>query len=229
MQRQLIVTCEHGGNSIPRAYRTLFQGADDALASHQGYDPGALELAKRLAKSLDAPLFFSTTTRLLVELNRSLGHSSLFSAMTRELSPAQRAQVIEQHWRPYRTEVETEIARSIKNGRSVLHLSAHSFTPELNGDVRRADIGLLYDPRRPHESEFCAAWRQRLRELDPSLNVRRNYPYLGTADGFTTALRQQFGDDLYSGIELEVNQKWPLAGGQEWQRLQAILIESLKH
>ena len=229
MQRQLVITCEHGGNLVPAIYRSLFVGADDVLASHRGYDPGALELAKKLAKSLDAPLFFSTTTRLLVELNRSLRHRSLFSPYTREFSESQKAQLLERHWRPYRIEVETEIARMIAGGRSVLHLSAHSFTPELNGQLRRADIGLLYDPRRSHESAFCAHWRDRLRVLDPSLIVRRNYPYLGTADGFTTALRQQFGDDLYSGIELEVNQKWPLAGGQEWQRLQAILIESLKH
>ena len=199
------------------------------LASHRGYDPGALELAKKLAKSLDAPLFHSTTTRLLVELNRSPTHPSLFSTYTRELSPAQRAEILERHWRPYRTEVETEIARLIASGRKVLHVSAHSFTPELNGNVRCADIGLLYDPRRSHESAFCADWRDRLRVLDPSLIVRRNYPYLGTADGFTTALRKQFADDVYSGIELEVNQKWPLASGPVWQRLQAILIESLKH
>lgn len=229
MERQLVITCEHGGNSIPSAYRSLFVGADDVLASHRGYDPGALELAERLAQSIDAPLFYSTTSRLLVELNRSLRHPSLFSFYTRELSSERQAQVIEQHWRPYRTEVETELARLIASGRKVLHLSAHSFTPELNGEVRRADIGLLYDPRRTHESAFCASWRERLRVLDSSLIVRRNYPYLGTADGFTTALRQQFGDDSYSGIELEVNQKWPLAGGPEWQRLQAILIESLRH
>ncbi len=229
MQRQLVITCEHGGNSIPRAYRSLFIGADDVLATHRGYDPGALELAKNLSKSLDAPLFHSTTSRLLVELNRSLRHPSLFSAYTRDLTPSQQAEILKRHWQAYRTEVETEIARLIASGRKVLHVSAHSFTPELDGNIRRADIGLLYDPRRAYESAFCADWRERLRVLEPSLIVRRNYPYLGTADGFTTSLRKQFGDDDYSGIELEVNQKWPLAGRAEWQRLQAILIESLQH
>jgi hypothetical protein len=36
--------------------------------------------------------------------------------------------------------------------------------------------------------------------------VRRNYPYRGTADGFTTYLRRQFSARKYLGIELEVNQ-----------------------
>ena len=28
----------------------------------------------------------------------------------------------------------------------MIHVSSHSFTPELDGKVRRADVGLLYDP-----------------------------------------------------------------------------------
>ena len=41
----------------------------------------------------------------------------------------------------------------------------------------------------------------------PKFKVRFNSPYLGKADGFTTYLRKKF-PDKYSGIELEVNQKF---------------------
>jgi hypothetical protein len=41
----------------------------------------------------------------------------------------------------------------------------------------------------------------------PQLKVHRNSPYRGATDGFTTALRRQFGVDEYIGVEVEVNQK----------------------
>jgi hypothetical protein len=51
-----------------------------------------------------------------------------------------------------------------------------------------------------------AAPLEALREL----RVRRNYPYLGKADGFTTYLRRHFPVDRYAGVEFEVNPKHPL-------------------
>ena len=37
-------------------------------------------------------------------------------------------------------------------GRRVIHISSHSFTPELDGKVRSADVGLLYHPGRHGEA-----------------------------------------------------------------------------
>ena len=63
-----------------------------------------------------------------------------------------------------------------------------------------------------------------LRARRPGLIVRRNYPYLGISDGFTTHLRKAFGP-RYAGIELEVNQKW--VRRPTWPGLQRDLIETL--
>src|SRR5690606_17137901 len=79
--------------------------------------------------------------------------------------------------------------------------------PKLHGKVRQTEIGLLYDPQRAREKRFCQAWRKSLIAHSPDLRVRKNYPYLGTSDGFTTYLRTKFTDSQYAGIELEVNQK----------------------
>jgi len=46
-----------------------------------------------------------------------------------------------------------------------------------------------------------------LRARLPYWITRRNYPYLGCSDGFTTWLRQRFPERCYVGIELEINQK----------------------
>jgi predicted N-formylglutamate amidohydrolase len=223
----VVITCEHGGNQVPSQYRALFAGHAELLNSHRGFDPGALELARRFAKAGAWPLHFSTTTRLLVELNRSSHHRALFSAVTRGCDAEVKAEIVRAHYEPYRHSVQTEIEREVKRGRGVLHLSVHSFTPELNGEIRRADVGLLYDPRRKGEVGFCESWRARLRATRPELAVRRNYPYLGSADGFTTALRKRFPAKSYVGVELEVNQRWPLAGGADWKRLQQDLVATL--
>jgi predicted N-formylglutamate amidohydrolase len=224
---RLLFTCEHGGNAVPPAYRAFFRGAGDVLKSHRGWDPGALVLAERFAEPFRAKLFYSTTTRLLVELNRSLHHPKLFSDYTRDLSREMKQQILDGYYLPHRQAVERYIASEIAAGRSVLHIGVHSFTPELNGEVRKADIGLLYDPQRTQERQFCAVWRAAILAAAPDLRVRKNYPYLGTADGFTTCLRKQFADADYAGIELEVNQRYPLQQKRAWRRLQKVLIASL--
>ncbi|MDQ3393000.1 MAG: N-formylglutamate amidohydrolase [Bacteroidota bacterium] len=202
---QLIISCEHGGNIIPKKYHDLFKGADEVLNSHRGWDPGALKLAKSLHDNLKAPLFYSTTSRLLIELNRSLHHPSLFSSYTTLLKSKIKEEIVHGHYLPYRNEVEEQIKNMSRNGRFVIHLSIHSFTPVLNETVRNCEIGLLYDPGRKTEKVFCTSWKKNLSKVTPNWRVRMNYPYKGTADGFTTYLRKKFKDG-YAGIELEVNQ-----------------------
>lgn len=209
----LLVTCEHGGNRVPAPYRGLFRGADRLLASHAGHDIGALGLARVLAGRLQATLHYSTVTRLLVDLNRSPGHRDWFSRFTRPLPEDTREQIVRRYYAPYRDGVMTAVADALSRGRPVIHYSAHSFTPVFRGEVRNADIGLLYDPARAAERTLCVELAATLR--DAGYRVRRNYPYRGSADGLTTTLRRRSGDAPYCGIELELNQaitdaaSWP--------------------
>jgi predicted N-formylglutamate amidohydrolase len=223
-----LITCEHGGNRIPAPYRRLFRGRRALLATHRGYDPGALAMARALAGAFRAPLVTSTVSRLLVELNRSIGHPQLFSAATRDTPPALRAQILERYYRPYRAQVERLVGQSVSRGRRVIHVSSHSFTPELDGEVRNADVGLLYHPGRRGEARLCARWQASLAASSPELRVRRNYPYAGKSDGLTSYLRRRFAPGAYIGIELEVNQGIVLAGGRRWQALRRVLVESLR-
>jgi predicted N-formylglutamate amidohydrolase len=203
---QLLLSCEHGGNRIPARYRPLFAGHDELLASHRGWDPGALEWARLLSHLLGAPLIDARISRLLVDLNRSLHHPALFSGFTRELAAGERELILSRHYLPHREKVETWIAQHARRGRRVLHVAVHSFTPVLDGRERNADIGLLYDPARTGERRLCSAWQAALAAHDASLRVRRNYPYRGDADGLTTHLRRRFSARSYLGIELEINQ-----------------------
>jgi predicted N-formylglutamate amidohydrolase len=206
----------------------LFRGQQALLASHCGYDAGALHLATTLAAALRAPLAVATISRLVVDLNRSLGHRQLFSPPIRALPPAERAAIIAAYYRPYRDEVERRVGAIVARGQRTIHVSAHSFTPVLDGQARRADVGLLYDPARPGEALLCARWKAALADLAPMLIVRRNYPYQGKCDGLTAHLRQRYADSDYVGIELEVNQRIVAGGCRRWAALVATLVESLR-
>lgn len=206
MRCRWVISCEHGGNEIPAAYAAHFEAAESLLNSHRGWDPGALALYRKLQPLADFS-HSATTSRLLVELNRSRHHPSLFSVFSKKLDEASRGQVLEQYYFPYRHKLEAAIKEYIGQGDEVVHLSIHSFTPVLEGEVRNADFGLLYDPGREREKKFCASWKELLLQQLPGYRLRFNYPYKGTADGFTTYLRKQFPHH-YAGIEFELNQDW---------------------
>jgi predicted N-formylglutamate amidohydrolase len=227
----LVISCEHGGNDVPPAYAACFAGQDALLDTHRGWDPGALPLAQQMAAALGAPLYAATTTRLLVDLNRSQGHPRLYSELTRGLTRAQRQTIFDAHYRPHRDAVEGGIARLIAAGRQVVHVASHSFTPVLDGTVRRADVGWLYDPRRPAEAALARRWLAELAHRAPGLQLRRNYPYQGRGDGLASLLRKRFAGEAYVGLELEVNQRFALGtapgDAQAWNRLRRHLTESL--
>lgn len=204
----ILLSCEHGGNEVPPAYQCLFAGHEEVLESHRGWDPGTLDLGKFLAEALGAPLIFSITSRLLIEMNRSLGHAQLFSEYSRPLSIEKKEQLIARYYLPYRKQVLQEIELYQLEGKPSLHFSLHSFTPLWQDLERRVDIGLLFDPARKLESTIAGQIKKQLQQFLPELRICNNEPYLGTDDGLTTYLRTLFPDARYAGLEIEVNQKW---------------------
>ena len=127
-----------------------------------------------------------------------------------------------------RKKVERLVGQAVSRGDRVIHISSHSFTADLDGRVRGADVGLLYHPGRRGEAEVCARWKETLAALAPELRVRRNYPYAGKGDGLTSHLRVRFAQCDYVGIELEVNQGIVFAAGRRWTALRRMLIDSLR-
>lgn len=225
---RLLVSCEHGGNQVPPSYDELFHGHEELLRTHRGYDIGILPFARRLALELKAPLHAAETTRLLVDLNRSVHSPALFSAVTRNLNPVERQAILRCHYHPYRRSVAAAVSKLLAAGSGVIHVSVHSFTPTLEGRERQADIGLLYDPQREPERKFCRLWQQAIRRLAPELRVRLNYPYRGVSDSLVKALRNSHPVGNYAGLEIEINQKYPLGGPEAWDGLQKTLVESLR-
>lgn len=231
MRAAAVVTCEHGGNKVPRAYRRLFDGAQSTLESHRGWDPGALVLGRALARALGAPFIGSEVTRLLVDLNRTKDDAGRFSEFTRGLTRAERESILEHYHVPHWKEAESALGQVLGRWGTVFHLASHSFTatPGRIGYARpdrEYEIGLLYDPRRPREAEFVRAWRDAILRRDPELQVRLNQPYRGWTDGMPAVFRRKLGRS-YLAVELECNQS-SLADPRLAARMRKALICSLQ-
>ncbi|HHO47738.1 MAG TPA: N-formylglutamate amidohydrolase [Desulfobacteraceae bacterium] len=204
---RLLVTCEHARNRVPAAWRPFFAGSEAILSTHRAYDPGALAMARALAATFGADLLSASVSRLLVDSNRSETNPRVFSSFTRKLDREGRERLLARYYRPHLREVTDNVAAAVSRNLVLVHIGVHTFTPELRGRVRRADVGLLYDPAREKEKTLCGLWQKELRQREPDLLIRRNYPYLGRTDGLPTMLRRQFPASVYLGIELEVNQR----------------------
>lgn len=237
----LLVSCEHGGRELPaeplpagvepRSWAERFADHEDVLDSHRGWDRGARIVAERLARRLRCPLFVTTVTRLVVDVNRSLDHPRLFSEFSRDLPQPVKDELLERHWFPYRTAVETAVAQRIGDDESapppLLHLSMHSFTPVWEGVPRDVDVGLLFDPGRPLETNFCTRLEEAILHRRPDLRVRDNEPYRGVDDGLTAHLRDRFPGDRYLGIEIELSQRFHDGDPDGWEAIQRTVVDAV--
>ncbi len=225
LEVEIILTCEHAANVVPEKYARLFEGKQDVLHSHRGWDPGALELAVLLSAGLNVPLYTYPYTRLLIEPNRSLGHPKLYSEFSKILTRHDKDELIQRYYIPYREKIKSEISKRIKCNVCILHISIHTFTPVLGGIIRNVDIGILYDPARKEERNYSGILKRVLKKKLPGTIIKMNQPYKGISDGFTTALRKCFTETNYLGIELEINQKLLLNNTDE---LSGVIVSSVK-
>lgn len=198
----IILTSEHYTNKIPTELNLRIP--NKLLATHYAYDIGTKEIYEFLRKKLNCYSQHALVSRLVIDHNRSEKHKSIFSKYTQDIALEKKQQIITKYYQPYREKLSRYIQSKIKKN-WVIHISVHSFTPVLNDEIRTADIGLLYDPKRAHEKQFCQLWKDYI-NLQSGYRVRSNYPYKGINDGLTTWLRKKFQNN-YIGIELELNQK----------------------
>jgi predicted N-formylglutamate amidohydrolase len=223
---KLIITCEHASMFVPAKYKKLIP--IKVLNTHRGIDFGAEEFAKKISTKYKSALHLAKATRLLVDLNRAPhNRQHLFSRPIKDLGPKESADILKNYYLPFRSAAEKEIRKALSQGFQVFHLSVHSFTPFLYGKTRETDIGILFDPVKEQERLYAKAWRANLKKQKSPFRVRFNYPYKGTSDGFTTYLRKKINSKNYIGIELEMNQKYPLKNKTHWKLLQEHLITSI--
>lgn len=222
--KKILVTCEHSGNEIPGSFRYLFTGQNDLLNSHKGYDIGACDLYEALVQEIADMHMEYDLSRLLIDPNRSLHNKAVFSELSRSLDSDSKDYIIATFYQPYRKGVESLISNAVISDHYIIHIAVHTFTPVMHGKERDADIGLLYDPSRGPEKNLCKLLRHHITKNDPTLRVRFNYPYKGTSDGLVPYLRTQFDQNIYTGIELEVNQRFATADEETCSQIENVLL-----
>ena len=118
MQKRFIIfTCEHAINAIPSQYKHLFNKKEKILKTHSGFDHGTKEFGRAFGEFYGAPVVYGKFSRLMVDLNRSHGHRTTFSEMTRGLSKQERNEILTQYHHPHWKEIKFLISLSIKGSR----------------------------------------------------------------------------------------------------------------
>ncbi len=188
---RVILVCEHASRLLPKSLGTLGL-SDEALASHIAWDPGALAVARRMAKSLDSTLIFQRFSRLVYDCNRPPESpaampekSEVFDVPGNAgLDQTARDARTEALYLPFREKLASNVKSRAAEGRAPVIVTMHSFTPVYFGKPREVEIGILHDTdTRIADGMLAAA------ETAGLYNVRRNEPY-GPEDGVTHTLRE---------------------------------------
>ncbi|RRJ83824.1 N-formylglutamate amidohydrolase [Aestuariirhabdus litorea] len=186
-----LLVCEHASNRIPPALDRLGLSPEQ-IESHIAWDPGALEVARRLSSSLDAPLVAACVSRLVYDCNRPPESPDAVCTLSENdpipgnlnLTPAQHQARVEQVYEPFRQTLANLLANRVTRQQPTLLVTLHSFVPVYKGVPREVEIGILHDS----DSRLADLMLEAPLNSPPRV-VRRNEPY-GPADGVTHTLKE---------------------------------------
>ena len=186
----VLLVCEHASRRLPEGFGSLGLSVE-ALESHIAWDPGALAVSERLAKSLDATLIYQRFSRLVYDCNRPPEAEAAMPAVSevfeipgnRAISAAERQARTEALYLPFRDRLSAFIKARKADGRPPVLVTMHSFTPIYHGRRRDVEIGILHDA----DTRLADAMLTAAGSTDAPYAVRRNEPY-GPADGVTHTL-----------------------------------------
>lgn len=177
----LLLFCDHAGRAFPAALGTLGLGPRE-LDQHIAWDIGIAGLGRRLSASLDAPLFLTAYSRLVIDCNRHLDDPTSIPQESdrtpipgnRGLSPEERRRRQSEIFAPYHAALAALIQSRLDAGHVPVIVSLHSFTPVMNGFQRPWHVGVLWN----RDARLAVPMMQRLAE-EPGLVVGDNEPYSG--------------------------------------------------
>ena len=182
-ESRVILTCDHAGRAVPRAWGDLGVAAVE-FDRHIAWDIGAGDVTHHLARLFDAPAVLATYSRLFIDPNRPPGSDgSIVTASDGTPVPGNvavdeterllRARI--GFW-PYHRAIERLIAQNEAQHGIVALVSVHSFTPRMRSFDRPWHVGVLWDGDDRIAAPLIAALGQ-----DAGLIVGDNEPYTATS------------------------------------------------
>jgi predicted N-formylglutamate amidohydrolase len=147
-----VIICDHAGRLFPRSLGTLGL-TDEQRSSHVAWDIGAAGVARRLAAALDGCLILQRYSRLVIDCNRPLtAVDSIATRSERTLIPGNRdvsanAAEARAHevFEPYHAQIRGVLDERERDGRPVILVAMHSFTPLFLDVPRPWHVGVLYN------------------------------------------------------------------------------------
>tara|TARA_B100000470_G_scaffold217533_1_gene201944 strand:- start:617 stop:1456 length:840 start_codon:yes stop_codon:yes gene_type:complete len=148
----VLLVCDHASHRFPRSLGTM--GLDYLNRhSHVVHDIGAGALVEMLANNLGVTAVLCQYSRLIVDCNRELVDHNAFLKFNDGVdipanhnlrSDEKEKRASEIYW-PYHNAIEGQIGRLKDQGINPVFISVHSFSPVINGEARKWEIGVLWD------------------------------------------------------------------------------------
>lgn len=212
----LLFSCENATCAVPEAYREIFRGSEEVVASAEGWEPGSLNLAQAFSMKFRTPLVHGDVTRLLIALEKD--GDERWSRFSMKLPEATRLKVADRHERPFRTALVQRIEEDLRRHEAVLHVTIHT-------DAATDGRVTLETPEGASLAEkFATSWRARLLTEDLDVRYSRN----AESQALGKTLSGEFPAARYARIQLTVSQSFFLQGlPWRWETLKKLLLESL--
>jgi predicted N-formylglutamate amidohydrolase len=147
----LVLLCEHASNRLPRRLGDLGLPPSERQR-HIAWDIGAAALARLLSEALDAPLFETGYSRLVIDCNRPPGVPASIPERSEDtaipgnlaLGPEARRAREEALFHPFQAAVAAHLDARQAAGRPTAVIGVHSFTPVFRGHRRPWEAGILF-------------------------------------------------------------------------------------
>jgi predicted N-formylglutamate amidohydrolase len=225
-----VIVVDHAGRRIPRRLENLGL-ADAELERHIAWDIGALAIAERVSRSLDAPLISQVYSRLVIDCNRDPGVPTSIPLVSEATEIAGNRQLSEGDVQARRAEIFTpyhECIAALLDARAavekpVILVAQHTMTDTYHGVRRPMHAAVLYN----RDRRFAGLVLEMLRR-DKSLLIADNEPYfVSDATDYTIPRHGEARGLPHVEIEIRQDLVRDESGQAEWaQRIAGALRDA---
>ncbi len=225
----IVFVCDHASNFLPPPYDTSLGLSEADKTAHIAWDPGALGVAKGLSKALDAPLVYTTVSRLIIDCNREETRPDLTPCLSetteiagnKNLSDEERDFRLNLAHRPFHNAIDRVVGLRRERGQPTAVVSIHTFTPVYKGKSRPWEIGLISDVDRRLADPVIAELVQR-----GDLTVGDNEPY-APSDGVYYTIRRHGENHGFPCLMIEIRNNEVRTAVEEsrWSDMLAPVLE----
>ena len=225
-----IIVADHAGARIPRRLANLGL-PDSELQRHIAWDIGALNVARRVAQALDAPLLAQNYSRLVIDCNRDPRVATSIPRVSelREIPgnigltaveiAARRREIFD----PYHRRIRELLDHRHAIARRAILVAQHTMTDVYKGARRQMHAAVLYN----RDRRFAGAVLRMLRR-ERDLIIADNEPYFVSDEtDYTIPHHAEARSLLHVEIEIRQDLVHDETGQAEWAaRIARVLQEA---